>query len=54
VAKAFLYGANPAAFEAEIISTRELDLLEEELNIWRRKGPIGKLHNNVMFIRRTP
>jgi hypothetical protein len=54
VAKAFLYGVNPAAFEAEIISTRELDLLEKELNVWRRKGPIGKLYNNVMFIRRTP
>jgi hypothetical protein len=54
VAKAFLYKANPAAFKAEIISTRELDLLEEKLNAWRRKGPIGKLYNNVVFIRRTP
>jgi hypothetical protein len=32
VAKAFLYKVNPAAFKAEIISTRELNLLEEELN----------------------
>ena len=52
--KAFLYKANPAAFKAEIINTRELDLLKEELNAWRRKGLIGKLYNNVVFIRRTP
>jgi hypothetical protein len=54
VAKAFLYGANSAAFEAEITTARELDLLEEELNAWRKKGPVGKLYNNVTFIRRTP
>jgi len=38
----------------ENTANRALDRLEAELEAWRKKGPIGKLHNVVVFIRRTP
>ena len=54
VARAFLYGEDFEAFEAE---SQVLDLLsrqEEDLRHWRKKGPVGKLHNIVKFIRSSP
>ncbi|KAM3519811.1 hypothetical protein MY4038_009655 [Beauveria bassiana] len=54
VARAFLYGEDYEAFEAE---SQVLDLLsrqEEELRHWRKKGPVGKLHNIVKFVRSSP
>jgi hypothetical protein len=53
-AKSFLFGADAAAFEVEIATNAELGMLEAELQAWRKKGPVGKLHNKVVFIRRTP
>ena len=53
VAKAFLFG-NDGAFEMEIDNleqAREYDLARAR---WRQKGPIGKLHNIVKFIRASP
>jgi hypothetical protein len=44
--KSFLFEADAAAFEAEVATTAKLGML--------KKGPVGKLHNNVVFIRRTP
>jgi hypothetical protein len=54
VARAFLYGEDFEAFEAE---SQVFDLLgrhEEDLRHWRKKGPVGKLHNVVKFIRSSP
>lgn len=54
VARAFLYGEDFEAFEAE---SQVLDLLsrqEENLRHWRKKGPVGKLHNIVKLIRSSP
>jgi hypothetical protein len=56
--KAFLYGKNAESFEVEI-SDLDLKKLEEKhylelLAAWRKKGPVGKLHNIVIWIRRTP
>jgi hypothetical protein len=56
--KAFLYGKNTESFEVEI-SDLDLKKLEEKhylelLAAWRKKGPVGKLHNIVIWIRRTP
>jgi hypothetical protein len=53
-AKAFLFGNDPEAFEAE---TMVADILQQEkkaLASWRKLGPIGKLHNIVTYIRKTP
>jgi hypothetical protein len=56
--KAFLYGKNAESFEVEI-SDLDLKKLEQKhylelLAAWRKKGPVGKLHNIVIWIRRTP
>lgn len=49
-AKAFIEGSDFLEFPDERDEARELRLLEE----WRKKGPIGKLHNVCHFIRRSP
>jgi hypothetical protein len=49
--KAFLLGENAESFEVEIEVLNILGLQKEELNRWRRKGGLGKLHNLVIFIR---
>jgi hypothetical protein len=42
VAKALLFGHSVDAFEEEVDDELILDARQHE--IWRRKGPIGKLH----------
>jgi hypothetical protein len=49
-AKAFLYGKEFDAFERDIENVREHSELLKELNIWRKRGPVGKLHNIITFI----
>ena len=49
-AKAFLYGTEFDAFEKDIESTKEYSDLLRELTLWRKRGPISKLHNIVIFI----
>ena len=49
--KAFLWGSNVEAFEVA------LDAIGDEvaeLQHWRQKGPLGKLHNVLDYIRKTP
>jgi len=57
-AKAFLFGEDPDAFELEIDNLEKLKLevryKRELLAQWRKQGSIGKLHNIVVWIRRTP
>lgn len=53
-AKAFLFGKDADAFEEESQSKKQLDKLEAVRELWRKKGPLGKLHNTVLFIRKTP
>jgi hypothetical protein len=50
-AKAFLLGDNAEGFEAEMGALNTLGLQKEELQTWRKKGALGKLHNLVVFIR---
>lgn len=52
--KALLWGINADAFELEINSHRELQHETEELEAWRQKGPLGKLHNIITWISRSP
>jgi hypothetical protein len=45
VVKALLFGHKAEAFEAEIDGEPALDAAQHE--IWRKKGPVRKLHNMV-------
>jgi len=52
--KAFLFGTEYDAFEQDIESTREKSELLKELNLWRKRGPVGRLHNIITYICRSP
>ncbi|CVL09149.1 uncharacterized protein FMAN_15429 [Fusarium mangiferae] len=54
VAQAFLYGDDAASFELQSEAYGMLEQVEEDLEHWRAKGPVGKLHNIVKFIRASP
>jgi hypothetical protein len=47
VAQQVLFGQDPEAFEE---SLNNLTTEEVELRYWRRKGPIGRLHNLIRYI----
>lgn len=51
--KSFLYGKDDEAFTAEVHGARSIADVKKQLEVWRKKGPIGKLHNVVTFIRQT-
>jgi hypothetical protein len=53
-AKAFLFGKNADAIEVEDNVLRTLGHELEHRDAWRKYGPVGKLHNVIVFIRRTP
>ncbi|KAI8395983.1 hypothetical protein FOFC_21513, partial [Fusarium oxysporum] len=50
-AKALLFGSNPEAFENQLSGAAALS--ETEHDLWRRRGPVGKLHNLVVDIDRS-
>ncbi|RYP68175.1 hypothetical protein DL771_006825 [Monosporascus sp. 5C6A] len=50
-AKALLFGHDIEAFEACIYGEEALTMAEHEL--WRKKGPVGKLHNLVVIVHRS-
>lgn len=47
VAQQCLFGSDIEAFEEELTNTTAVEL---ELQSWRQKGPIGKLHNLIRYI----
>ncbi|OAA63224.1 transposase [Akanthomyces lecanii RCEF 1005] len=51
VVKALLFGHKAEAFEADVDGEPGFDAAQHE--IWRKKGPIGKLHNLVHWIHRS-
>jgi len=51
VGQAALFGSDSEAFAQEV---EDVTLEEFELRQWRRKGPIGKLHNLVYWINGSP
>ena len=53
-AKAFLYGKEFDAFEKNIDTVKEHSEILKELQLWRKRGPVGKLHNIIIFICRSP
>jgi hypothetical protein len=54
VARAFLFGKDAESFELESGINGMRGLVEQDLDHWRTKGPIGKLRNIVKFIRSSP
>lgn len=54
VARVFLFGKDADSFELESDINGIRGLPEQDLRHWRSKGPIGKLHNIVKFIRSSP
>lgn len=53
-AQALLLGNIPTVIDAEIYLARTLKKEQKKLDIWRRRGPIGKLYNIVKYIHQTP
>jgi hypothetical protein len=58
-AKAFIFGQDVKAFEADVEGVDdsvpiESDKMKKAQQAWRLKGPIGKLHNIIVFIRSSP
>lgn len=49
-AQALLLKNVSKVIEAEIHLVHALEQKQKELEIWRRKAPIGKLHNIVKYI----
>jgi hypothetical protein len=54
VVKAFLWGDDPETFERETDTLRSMDDEDAELQLWRKQGPLGKLHNIIVWIGRSP
>ncbi|KAK5989279.1 Putative AC9 transposase-like protein [Cladobotryum mycophilum] len=54
IGRAFLFGEDTDSFEQEsqILELRGCD--EDNLQHWRKKGPIGKLRNIIKYIRASP
>jgi hypothetical protein len=57
-AKAFLFGTDSGSFDFEISEMAKVRLevrqALEILAFWRKKGPIGKLHNIIIWTSRSP
>ena len=53
-ASQFLFGKHSEAFEIQAGVAAQLGDEIKERDLWREKGPIGKLHKLVIHIRRTP
>ena len=50
-AKALLFGKDSEAFEEQLSGAEALS--QAEWDLWRRRGPVGKLHNIVVDIHRS-
>ncbi|KAJ6436796.1 putative 115 kDa protein in type-1 retrotransposable element R1DM [Purpureocillium lavendulum] len=50
VARSILFGTDADAFEEDCQADKEI---QDEVKLWRSKGPIGKLHNTVHWVERS-
>jgi hypothetical protein len=50
-AKAILFGKSADAFEEQLSGVKPLS--EDEHALWRKKGPVGKLHNLIIAVNRS-
>jgi hypothetical protein len=53
VAQAFIFGAESEIFE-QTLDLYEKDVTDSNVKLWELRGPVGKLHYIVVYIRRTP
>jgi hypothetical protein len=51
VARAMLWGIDEEAFENELVA---VDLKDHDLSIWRKKGPLSKMRNTIIWIWSSP
>jgi hypothetical protein len=51
IARAMLWGIDEEAFENELAA---VDLEDHDLSIWRKKGPLSKMRNTIIWIRSSP
>jgi hypothetical protein len=49
IVKAILFGGGISKFEREILGCSDKD----KFNLWRKRGPHGKLHNTIRYINRS-
>jgi len=54
VVKGFLWGSDWEVFETNTAYNRDIAKEGDLLQAWRKKGPMGKLHNIGIWILRTP
>lgn len=54
VGRAFLYGEDFESFEQESQAYEAMDRIDDDLCHWRKRGPVGKLHNIVRWVRSSP
>lgn len=52
IAQQILFGQDADALELELEATQQEE--QQQLLLWRKKGPCGKLHNIVKYINRSP
>ncbi|KAJ0128500.1 Uncharacterized protein HZ326_28410 [Fusarium oxysporum f. sp. albedinis] len=50
VARSILFGTDADAFENDCQAEKEI---QDEIKLWRSKGPIGKLHNIIHWVQRS-
>ncbi|KAL6405698.1 Ribonuclease H-like protein [Ilyonectria robusta] len=50
VARSILFGTDADAFEDDCQAEKEI---QDEIKLWRSKGPIGKLHNIIHWVQRS-
>jgi hypothetical protein len=58
-AKAFIFGTDVEVFETTVDAVNDLTPMDSRVmrdaqDAWRQRGPIGKVHNIVTFIRSSP
>lgn len=53
-AEAFFFGKDVEAFQMEAVVARNARSEQRELDLWRQKGSLGKLHNLIKYICYTP
>ena len=58
-AKSFIYGRDYESFIAQVeevvvLTARDQAAATREMNHWRKRGPFGKFHNVVKYIRASP
>lgn len=56
IARAALFGTDPEIYEAVAASVSQPsnEKFQHEVEVWKKLGPIGKLHNIVKWIKKSP